>query len=197
MRWLLVLCLAASTTRADGFYFTEGLGVTNVHDELSAHMQHASRFRVSLGMRSGPWAVEGWFAAVLNDSLWSEQPAGPPDLLTRGIDVKYLNPLSKHLEIYLRGSASYAEASGELAGYHGRGLGVGAGIQLAGKVSPWGLVWAPLFFLVRSGPMIRGALWLDTGYEFYRLHAPTPGQVSAIDAQLSHVTLGFGLGSDF
>jgi hypothetical protein len=43
--------------------------------------------------------------------------------------------------------------------------------------------------------MMTAALYLDDGYDFYRLHS-THSPV-AVDAQLTHVTLGIALGSDF
>jgi hypothetical protein len=81
----------------------------------------------------------------------------------------------------------------DLDAFEGRGLGVGAGIQLKGKGSVLGLLWWPLFF-TNVGPKMTAALWLDSGYEFYRLHGDRP---TAIDAQLSTLTFGFALGSDF
>jgi hypothetical protein len=191
MRRLVLLALLATTTtaHADGFYFTEGLGGTQVKDQLSRIIPDAARIRISAGERVGAWALEAWLAGTLADPNIEE-------LDTYGIDVKYLQPVTTHLELYVRGSASIGQGFfGQLDGFSGRGLGFGAGIALRGKVSPWGLLWSPLFFLVRSGPKITGALWLDDGYEFYRLHSAT--KPYTIDAQLTHITFGFALGSDF
>jgi hypothetical protein len=96
--------------------------------------------------------------------------------------------------VYLRGSAMVGGL--DRAGFdsfEGRGLGVGAGVQLKGKGSVLGLLFWPLFF-TNVGPKMTAALWLDSGYEFYRLHGDRP---TAIDAQLSTLTFGFALGSDF
>jgi hypothetical protein len=193
-RWLvavLVLASAASTASADGFYYSEGFGGTRVHDELSAFTPDAFRIRVALGMRRHQWAYEAWFAGnVANDTYDDQQPS----LLTGGVDLKYIQPVSRHLEVYLRGSAMVGGLDGaDLNAFEGRGLGVGAGIQLKGKGSVLGLLWWPLFF-TNVGPKMTAALWLDSGYEFYRLHGDKP---TAIDAQLSTLTLGFALGSDF
>jgi hypothetical protein len=193
-RWLvavLVLASVSSTASADGFYYSEGLGGTRVHDELSAFMPDAFRIRVALGMRRHEFAYEAWFAGNLNTEAYSDQR---PDLITGGLDVKYIKPLASHLEVYLRGSAMVGALDGSgFDSFEGRGLGVGAGIQLKGKGSILGLLWWPLFF-TNVGPKMTAALWLDSGYEFYRLHGDRP---TAIDSQLSTLTFGFALGSDF
>ncbi len=207
MRWSIVVLLVSiplASARADGWYFSEGAGYTKVKDELGAYFPaDAFRIRIAIGMRRDHWALEGFIAPVINNDLepgfaarttgGTYVPPTPPGLATYGLDLKYIQPVASHLEVYLRGSMSRAIADGELDSYSGRGLGVGAGLQLKGKVSPWGLLWAPLFFLVRSGPMLTGSLWVDNGYEFYRLSGNGP----TIDAQLTHLTFGFGLGSDF
>jgi hypothetical protein len=193
-RWLvavLVLASVSSTASADGLYYSEGVGGTRVHDELSAFMPDAVRIRVALGMRRHAWAYEAWFAANINDETYSDER---PDLVTGGLDIKYIKPVASHLEVYLRGSAMLGALSGSgFDSFSGRGLGVGAGIQLKGKGSVLGLLWWPLFF-TKVGPRMTAALWLDSGYEFYRLHGDKP---TAIDSQLSTLTLGFALGSDF
>jgi hypothetical protein len=211
MRWLvpLVLCAATSLSHADGWYFTEGFGGTNVKDDLSAYIGSAVRFRVSVGHRKGNWAFEAFMAGHLNteidygpDTMYPTTKTStydptnyPPDLITGGIDLKYIQPLSEHLEVYLRGSATVGALDNSLKDYSGRGLGIGAGIQLKGKGSVWGLAWFPLFWLVKVGPKMTGALWVDNGYEYYRLHGPYQGQV--INAQLSHITVGYAVGTDF
>ena len=193
-RWLVaVLVLASvSSARADGFYFSEGFGGARVHDEMAAYMPDAFRLKVGIGVRHRQWAYEAWFAGNMNTSLAFD---GPPqsDLVSGGLDVKYIQPLASHLEVYLRGSAMVGGGSEALEGFEGRGLGVGAGIQLKGKGSVLGLLWWPLFF-TNVGPKMTAALWLDSGYEFYRLHGDKP---TAIDAQLSTLTFGFAVGSDF
>jgi hypothetical protein len=193
-RWLvavLVLASVSSTASADGFYYSEGFGGARVHDELSAFLPDAARIRVAIGMRHREWAYEGWFAANLNTEAYSDQR---PDLVTGGLDIKYIQPVASHLEVYLRGSAMVGGLEGGgMDSFSGRGLGVGAGVQLKGKGSILGLLWWPLFF-TKVGPKMTAALWLDSGYEFYRLHGDKP---TAIDSQLSTLTFGFALGSDF
>ncbi len=188
MRSLVILGALTAAAHADGLYFTEGVGGAEIKDRAGAVLPSATRLRLSVGARSGPWALEAWMAPLIGD------PANDTELDTWGLDLKYVQPLSRHLEVYVRGTTSAAKGYGALDGFAGRGLGFGAGIAVKGKVSPWGLLWAPLFFLVRKGPMITGALWLDDGYEFYRLHSDRP---YTLDAQISHVTFGFALGSDF
>jgi hypothetical protein len=189
VRTLLVLCLLVHAASADGYYFTEGVGGADIHDQVGQVLPSAFRVRISVGERTGPWAVEAWFAGLMSNDLLSRT-----ELDTYGVDLKYVQPMSRHLEVYVRGTMSGASGQGALEGMSGRGLGFGAGIAVKGKVSPWGLLWTPLFWLVRTGPKITGSLWLDDGYEFYRLHGDRP---YTLDAQVSHITLGFGLGSDF
>jgi hypothetical protein len=188
---LLVLATAASA-RADGLYFSEGIGATRVHDELSAFLPEATHVRVALGMRRHEWAYELYFAGHFDDSYTENNEV---NLVSGGLNVKYIQPVASHLEVYLRGSAMFGGTDQALDGFSGRGLGAGAGIQLKGKGSVLGLLWWPLFFLPQ-GPRMTAALWLDTGYEFYRLQ-PASGQRNAVDAQLSTITLGVALGTDF
>jgi hypothetical protein len=213
---LLLVCATAAPALADGAYFSESFGGTHVKDELGAKLPGAFRFRVAGGYRFGQWAIEGWFAGDLgmDGAVHDGQPGALPpcsgpgcdgpvrtqsydytSLLTYGLDVKYLKRVSPNLEIYLRGSVSHGVLDSE--DYGGRGLGIGAGIQLKGKVPAAGLLFWPLFF-TNWGPKMTAAVFLDDGFDFYRLH---PGgdlrATPAIDAQLTHLTLGFAVGSDF
>lgn len=207
---LLVLAASVSTASADGLYFSEGLGGTRVHDELSAFLPDAFHARVAIGLRHREWAYELFFAGHFNTQIDTYgQTANETNLATGGLSVKYIQPIAPHLELYLRGTASFGATDQDLQGYSGRGLGAGAGIQLKGKGSVLGLLWWPLFFL-KQGPRMTAALWLDSGYEFYRLQ-PGDGRHgnaasveraglrpgNAIDGQLSTLTMGFALGSDF
>jgi hypothetical protein len=160
------------------------------------------RVHVGLGWRWKNWAAQGFIAidggeGEYNDGTYRETPG----LFSYGIDLKYLHPVSQHIEVYLRGSAMRGVLSGdaEHLDYSGRGLGVGAGVQLKGKVPALGLLFWPLFFIPKvPGPKITGALFVDDGFEFYRLH---PGgkldATPSMDATLSHITFGFALGKDF
>jgi hypothetical protein len=194
---VLVAVSVVGTARADGFYFTESIGGTHVKDELGAYMSGAVRVHVGLGMRRQNLALELWAGGDMNMATQDQYTGDPPmDLFEYGLDLKYLQPLSRHFEVYLRGSASVGQMEGgALDGYRGRGLGMGAGIQIKGKVSAWGLLFWPLFFIPSlPGPKLTGALYLDDGYDFYRLHGDAP---VAVDAQLTHITFGYALGTDF
>ena len=91
----------------------------------------------------------------------------------------------------LHGDASYGVATGALEGYGGRGLGAGAGIQLKGKVPALGFLFFPLFFPADVGPKVTAALYLDTGYSFYRLR---DSGGATIDVQINSMTGGFSVG---
>jgi hypothetical protein len=210
MRWvpLVLVCLTASA-RADGFYYTEGGGPVNVGDELGAYYgrQMATKLEAGIGMRRADWALEVFTAGIMNPENLPQTTSGPehatpttthPDLIEFGLGVKRMFPVARHFEVYLRGSASVGYGTGTLDSWSGRGLGFGGGAQLKGKGSIFGLLFPPLFWIVRSGPMMTGAVYLDNGYEFYRLHDhASPHTQTAIDAQLTQFTVGFALGSDF
>lgn len=212
---LAVLALATRTAVADGVYFTESIGGTDVKNELSTYMESALRIRIAGGYRKKNLAFELWFAGDINTSPYNTYDAAPekpsyeistPDkgggyyggtsgdsstsLASYGFDVKYLQPLAPNLEMYVRGGLSKAYASGLDAS--GRGLGIGAGIQLKGKVPVIGFLFWPLFF-TGLGPKVTAAVFVDTSYEFYRLHGPS----HTTDASLNHLTLGFAVGNDF
>ena len=199
-----VVLALASTAAADGFYYSEGFGATHVKDEYASYTDsNLFRFRVALGMRRGQWAYEG--AVAVNapvDPYYDDD--GPRGYNGHGaaastlgdveFTVKYLQPISRHLELYVRGTAGYGWADGALNDFAGRSLGVGAGIQLKGRGSVAGLLFWPLFFLVKTGPMMTAGIYLDDGYDFFRLHGPAP---VAVDAQLTHLTGGVAVGTDF
>lgn len=206
------LALPVGTAAADGLYFTESLGGTQVKDDLAMHIDGGLRLRAALGYRHEHLAFELWAAGLIGMTykpLAAPEPICEPTASGKvychrpspgpastgfgawGVDVKYLQPVASHVEVYLRGGLGRGYAGGLDA--VGRGVGIGAGIQVKGKVSPAGLLFWPLFFLVRKGPMMTGALFIDSSYEFYRLH----GVRKSTDAQLSHLTFGFALGKDF
>jgi hypothetical protein len=207
---VLALAFVAPSARADGFYFTESLGGARVDDQLADHMGNGGfTARVALGIRRGPWAIEGYFSAIGSSEQAREfDDGGNPirpngdynryaSLMMYGADLKYIKPIAPHLDVYLRGGLSHGETDGVLAGYGGRGYGYGAGIQLKGKVSAWGLLCWPLYF-IKYGPKITGALYVDAGSDVVRLHARDDVRHGAsVDAHLSHLMMGFALGSDF
>jgi hypothetical protein len=193
----------AGRASADGFYYSESFGGTKVSNQLADQFEGGLRVHLGLGWRWKNWAAQGFLAIDGNTAESSDGSYGQtPGLFSYGLDLKYLHPVSQHLEVYLRGSVSrgvLVDARSDLTNYSGRGLGIGAGVQLKGKVPALGLLFWPLFFCPNvPGPKITGALFLDDGFEFYRLH---PGgkldATPSIDGTLSHITFGFALGKDF
>jgi len=179
---LAVLVLATQTAVPDGVYFTASVGGTDVKDELSTYMESAVRIRIAGGYRSKNLAFELWFAGDLNTTpqygAYDESPSyevstpngkgggyyypsndSQTSLASYGFDMKYLQPLAKNLEMYVRGGLSKGYAEGLDA--EGRGLGVGAGIQLKGKVPVLGFLFWPLFF-TGLGPKVHAAGFVDT-----------------------------------
>jgi hypothetical protein len=200
----------AGNAAADGFYFTESFGVSRASNEGAQYMSEGLAVRLAAGIRRRQWAVELW-GGLANESSFAYEPAPQPGydcidcggyggynsnsagVAGVGIDVKYIVPLVPHLEGYVRGGLSHGYGSGALDGYDGRGLGGGVGLQLKGKVSALGLLWAPLFF-VPWGPKITGALYVDNGIDFFRLNRAGN---ATVDAQFNTVRFGLTLGSDF
>jgi hypothetical protein len=211
---IALLALATQTAAADGVYFTESFGGTDVKDELAPYMSSAFRIRIAAGYRKNNLALELWFAGGVNtsaDSYGSDglgyevtTPDGykgtgyygdytqdsSTDFTSYGLDAKWLHPVAPNLDVYIRGGMSKGYADGLDA--EGRGLGIGAGAQLKGKVPALGFLFWPFFF-TNFGPKVTAAAFVDTTYEFYRLH----GATRTTDAQLSHLTVGFAVGSDF
>ena len=206
-----VIVAPPAPREAHGFYVSEGFGGARAGSELADHMGGALRMRVAAGYRRRAIAVEVWGAANIGLAhhdrhatstgyLSLDDKPSPPGgehahhesaggLGAVGVDVKYIKTLSSHLEVYARGGLGFAGA-GSLG--TGRGINVGAGAQLKGKVPVIGLFFWPLFF-TGIGPKCTAALFVETGYEFYRLHS----YARSTDASLTSWTLGFALGSDF
>ncbi len=203
MRYLVVLAivLANTTARADGFYFTESVGVSLPRGDLEPYVIQPMKVRLAVGARWRFLAIEPWMSAdmqfdrdgAFKGLIGGEPPEGTSDLATYGVDAKVVGRIEKHLSVYVRGGPSIASANGALAGYTGYGVGASAGIAISGRVRALGFLWAPLFF-VKRGPFITGSLYLDQGFDFYRLKmAGAPD----IDGRVGHVSIGFSLGSDF
>ncbi len=196
-----VLALCGQAAADDGLYFTESFGVGLARGELRPYMGNPLHMRLAVGGRLGNLAIEPWLASDMQmdrDGAWrgivgGEPAEGSADLASYGIDAKYTVRIDRHLSAYVRGGPMLASATGALDGYAGYGVGVGGGMVISGKVRALGFLWSPLFFLNR-GPKITGSLYLDQGYDFYRLRmsgAPT------IRAHVGHVNVGFSLGSSF
>jgi hypothetical protein len=204
MRLGLAVVLVASlapAASADGFYFTESIGGVRVEDRLGDLVDDGLRARIAVGWRGKRWAIEGHLAFTGGDR-YDEQTGlyeTREGLTTYGIDVKYIQPLSRRLELYVRGTASRGVLTGSEGDFSGRGLGIGGGVQLKGKVPVLALLFWPVIFIPKvPGPKMTGSLYVENGFEFYRLHPD--GALDAtpsIDAKLSHVMFGFAVGSDF
>ncbi len=197
---LVLLASLAGTAAADGFYFTESFGGVKVEDQLGEHVDDGLRARLAVGWRGKRWAIEGHLAMTGDETTERDGVYRTSEgLVTYGIDVKYIQPLSRRLELYVRGTASRGVLTGAEGDYSGRGLGIGGGVQLKGKVPVLALLFWPVIFIPKvPGPKMTGALYVENGYEFYRLHPN--GALDAtpsIDAKLSHVMFGFAVGSDF
>jgi len=198
-----LLLVSGRPAHADGLYITEAVGVTRFDNELSRFVDTGAHVRVGLGYRFQRLAFTAW--------LGGEIPDYGPELFNYGLDAKYLFPISKHLEVYLRGSMSRLEAdddyayAGELSGYGGRGLGVGAGAQLKGRTPAILLLFWPAALACavtdqchdKLGPEATLALFVDNGYDYYRLHGPGSTAGYAIDGEARRFTFGIAVGSDF
>jgi hypothetical protein len=152
-------------------------------------------------MRIGNAAIEPWFLSELQTGrtgglaglVGGEPRDGTADLEAMGLDAKYIVELRRHVALFARVGPLIADGNGALAGYHGRGVGLGAGAQLTGKVRALGFLWAPLLF-VKRGPMATGALFIDAGYDVYALRK---SGAPAIDARIAHLAAGFAIGFGF
>lgn len=205
---LAVSTLSPAAARADGLYFSESIGGTSFRNEIGAHVDGAVRMRLAIGYRSGDTSIEGWFGA---DLATGHEPVAidvySPDLVALGLDVKRAFRVTDWLELYGRASLSRIEADGgTISGWSGRGLGVGTGAQIKGKVPIVGLLYTPLLIACvvsdvcargKLGPRATAALFIDQGYDFYRLHRGGEWGAGSIDAEATRWTIGFAVGSDF
>ncbi len=213
---LAAIATSPAVARADGFYFSEAFGPGVVRDQLSQHIDSATfRVKVALGFRAGDWALEPFIAAEMTnlDNIGAPQPT----LTAYGIDVKRIMKVSRHVSVYVRGSMSAISTPDQspccytlpvdfpgygygpdIYGYSGRGLGLGVGAQISGKVPVLGLLAWPLFF-TNIGPKMNAGLFIEDSYDYYRLQPSanvSPGQ-GTIDAAITRWTFGFAVGSDF
>lgn len=199
-----MIVAALGTARAEsrsGAYVSESFGVATARGALASSLGHPMHVRLALGMRLGQLAIEPWLMQDLQTErtgafrgiVGGDPAAGGADLNVMGIDAKYIVPLDRHLEVFVRGGPLTAEGNGALSSYRGRGFGFAGGAQLSGRVRALGFLWSPLFFLKR-GPMVTGALFLDAGYDVYFLRSKS---MPAIDERVGHVSVGFAIGSAF
>lgn len=198
---LACLAGAAAAAHADGFFYEETFGAAATRGDERAVLGNLLHVRLGVGFRLGNWSLEPWFGSdVTLDrrgetlGVFGGTPApGRADLSTMGLDVKYATPRDHGLSVYLRGGPRAVSGEGALAGAAGRGLGVGTGIELVGRVRALGFLWAPLFFL-HKGPFVTGALFLDAGVDAYALD--TPERTTHLLTQVT-TSIGFAVGTDF
>jgi hypothetical protein len=214
----VVVAAPARPRRPHGVYFTEGFRLLHVSNDLARYMESAAMFRISLGYRRGNFAFELWGGGGFSSSsrrdygtsasgLSVSEPSptsggsgsgsGDPyydghhndGVAGLGFDVKYLKSLSRNFEVYAKGSLSrlYAGGLGD-----GPGMGLGVGAQVKGKVPVIGFLFWPLFF-TNWGPKCTVAAFMETGYDFYRLHSSN----GSTDASLTQWSLGIAVGSEF
>jgi hypothetical protein len=197
----LAIAVGTRAHAGNGFYVAESFGAGAGHGGLGDAVGGALHVRLGFGARYGNFAIEPWIAQDLQTDrnggfkgLIGGQPAdGSADIEMKGIDARYIIPVDRHIDLYVRGGPLLADGNGALAGYHGAGVGGAAGAALTGRVRALGFLWTPLFFVDR-GPMVTGALYLDAGYDQMWLRM---GGAPRIDAGVAHVSIGFAIGSGF
>lgn len=177
---MLVLLLGARGARADGVYATIDAMAGSVGDDFGdpSEPAGATDHRAGVGVRLGRFALEAWAASGrievgCTDGYWYG-PGGTT--ASRGVDLRYLRTLSSRSEWYVRGRMStMAFTATSAATYAGRGLGAAVGLQ----VHP-GLTGR------------RGAVFVELGYDFYRLHGDAP----SLDGNFTRLVIGVAFGSD-
>jgi len=197
---LAVACTPA-LAHADGYYYSESIGVSSARGQDVGAMSASLRTRAGLGYRWGVLSVEPWVSADLTFSrdgatleLFGGSPQmGKADLEGGGLDVRLPEPIGDGFQLYTRAGPRYASANGALDAYSGFGFGAGTGVALVGHVRALGFLWAPLFF-ASKGPHVLAALYVDEGVDIYALHAPG---MAGITAPVLATSLGFAVGTDF
>jgi len=175
-----MMALPTGSAFADGVYVSESFGDAHASSDGARYVANSLQARIALGLRRQQWALEVWGKLPGNECF---DCAGPDGGVTSiGLDAKYILPLLTHLEGYVFGGIAHGYGSGALAGYNGRGVGGGVGLQLKGKVSVYDLC------------TVSAALYIDNGIDLLRLNRASDGTV---DVQFKTIRLGVALGSDF
>lgn len=187
----------ASDAHADGWFFSEGFGTSEVGGELGEHFDGTMNIRVAVGRRFRRFAIEGFVMGNMMDGKGA-LAGGLNEVTSYGLSARYMFPVGSHLELYLRGGLQNHVMTVESVGFgdaqfEGRGIHYGAGAQIKKKVPVVGLLFFPLFF-TDIGPKMTGSLWLETSHQITRLHHPS---YASVDGSFKSWTFGFGLGSDF
>jgi hypothetical protein len=149
-------------------------------DRFSAADATISGTRMAIGYRHGRLALE---AGLSPESLGNCDGGngckdGSEPMLTVDLTASYARPVRPGIELTTRLRMSRMT---ELASYSdpfgGRGLGVGVGLQRAGKLG-----------------IFRGALFVDLGFDFYRLHHAVEGNGPSVDASVLRLSIGARIG---
>jgi hypothetical protein len=194
-----VTTIAAASGRADGLYFTEQIGLSRVGGELGHYVAGGVTAHIGAGYHLQGWAFE---VHVNIDDLRGRGlfSGDSVELLSRGLTVRRLFPVSPAVRLYARGGVEEVEvepstwSEGRRAdGYAGTGLDLGGGVVLSGRVPLVGFLFAPLFF-TDIGPKVSAAAWLDVGDRLLSLEKP---DASDLDGFTRSWLLGFSLGGRF
>lgn len=194
-----VTVIAAASGRADGLYFTEQIGVTRTGGALADVL--AGEVSVHFG---GGYHIDGWaFELQLNLDEMSGRGAfdgNSYELLSRGVAVRRLFPVSPSWRLYARGGLDAVEvqpsswSEGRLGdGYEGTSFDLGGGVLLSGRVPLVGFLFAPLFF-TDIGPKVSAAAWLDVGDRLLSLEKSGASDLRGFTRSW---LLGFSVGGNF
>lgn len=180
----LVRLVAAAPAAADGVSASMSVGTgpasLSSSDRYSAADATLTGTRMALGYRRGRLALE---AGLSPESLSSCDGGNgcanePEQMLTVDLSGIYARPVRPGIELTTRVRMSRMNQIGwyddDLGG---RGLGVGVGLQRTGKAS-----------------IFRGALFVDLGFDFYRLHHSGDGNGPSIDASVLRISIGARVG---
>jgi hypothetical protein len=171
---VLASVLIASTGRADGVYIATTTQVT-YGEQLSGGVTTGLRDELDAGYRYGRWTVQ---LELIADQIHPELfvfTGDFADFTSVGVGVRYTQPLSRYLSIYVRGQAMRGFVDGGLDGT-GNGLGVGTGLQLEHHA-------------MAGRSLLTAALVVDAGETMYWVHGPP-----AVESALASVAFGFTLG---
>lgn len=193
---LALVCALATHAHADGYYYTEQVGATNVKDELATWLPSTLRAQLGIGYRYRDWALGASFARTESPSAilsLSDPDPSMSSLRSYALDARRMVHLSANFWAFARVSAQYTQAHGYLDGFAGPGVGAGIGMMVKGRIRALGILFLPALWM-DHGPMVTAALYVDEGYELIRLHDDAGASIAG---QILHANLGFAVGTDF
>lgn len=197
----LAVVLATTAAHADGFYYSQGYGISSVRGDAAPLIGESIQLRLTAGWRFGAFTVGPWAAVDMageRDGAYfrfvgGEPTMGDSDLKSYGVDGRYTQALHERVNAYVRTGPRYAAGLGALDGYSGFGVGAATGLQVTGRVRALGFLFAPLFF-TNYGPKITASSFIDANVDWY--HLDKAGMPS-LSMPLVGVTVGIGAGSHF